>query len=87
MELEKIMGLYLSDTSSYNLKLVFAKGFLIFIDEEDFVVFNEGYESGAASMSRRVLPRNMTRRACACLIVDALLLGKRGDVFDESSFY
>jgi hypothetical protein len=41
VELEKIMGLDLSDTSSYNLKLVFAKDFFEFIDGKDFVVFNE----------------------------------------------
>jgi hypothetical protein len=41
VELEKIMSLDLSDTSSYNLKLVFAKGFFEFIDGEDSVVLNE----------------------------------------------
>ena len=41
VELEKIMGLGLSDTSSYNLKLVFAKGFFEFIDGENSVVLSE----------------------------------------------
>ncbi len=51
VELEKIMGLGLSDTSSYNLKLVFAKGFLDFIDGEDSVVLSE-------RLWMKVLPRD-----------------------------
>lgn len=31
----------LSDTSSYNLNLEFAKGFWFFIEEGDFVAFSE----------------------------------------------